>query len=71
MDFLLCDLTGGFSRARNLLEHCWFPWWCCMGYAGCSGLSIVSASNRVGHCGQILQDHEQVELASACLAEAD
>lgn len=42
-----------------------------MGYARGSGLSIVPASNRVGHCWQVFQDHEQVELASTRLAETD
>ena len=42
-----------------------------MGDAGGQGLPALPPGNWVGYSGQVLPDHEQVGLASACIAEAD
>jgi hypothetical protein len=42
-----------------------------MGDACGSGLSAVPASNWLCHCGKVLPDHEQVELAPTGLTKTN
>lgn len=42
-----------------------------MGDAGGQGLSVIPSSHRFRHCGQVLQDHEQMGMAAACIAETN
>lgn len=42
-----------------------------MGHAGGPSMSVVSSGNWIGDCWQIFPDHEQMGLASACVAEAN
>jgi hypothetical protein len=42
-----------------------------MGDAGGQSLPAIPPGDWVCDCGQVLPDHEQVGLASACITEAD
>ena len=58
-------------RSRYLLQRGGISRWCCMGHAGSPSLPVVSSGDRFGDCWQVLSNHEQMGVASACLVETN
>lgn len=64
-------LMPSLNRPRNLLKYRWFPRRCCMGNARGPSLPAVPSSDRLCHCWKVLQNHEQVGMATTSFTEAD
>lgn len=61
--------TDVLARSCNLCKHYRLSRRSCVGHAGRSCLSIVSARYWICHHREILSDYRPMELASACIIE--